>query len=76
MASDQPTGRRHVATDSEVEAALAALDGTPLRLRASDWPADLRGLGNPGLYSWWVDDVGAVDLTTGLGNVVQVADVR
>jgi uncharacterized protein DUF6884/GIY-YIG catalytic domain-containing protein len=28
------------------------------------------GLRSPGMYSWWVDDAGAADLTAGLGNTV------
>ena len=38
-------------------------------------PSDLRSLpryelASPGLYSWWVDDVGAAELTQGLGHPV------
>jgi len=29
------------------------------------------GARSPGMYSWWVDDVGAADLTRGLGHPVQ-----
>lgn len=29
------------------------------------------GLGEAGLYSWWVDSEGAADLTTGLGHIVR-----
>ncbi|WP_245925192.1 DUF6884 domain-containing protein [Nocardia nova] len=28
------------------------------------------GLRTPGMYSWWVDDAGAADLTTGLGHAI------
>ncbi|MBY8862014.1 hypothetical protein K7711_36445 [Nocardia sp. CA2R105] len=28
------------------------------------------GLRTPGMYSWWVDDAGAADLTTGLGHTI------
>ena len=28
------------------------------------------GLRSPGIYSWWVDDAGAADLTTGLGHQI------
>lgn len=28
------------------------------------------GFGGPGLYSWWVDDAGALDLTEGLGHPI------
>ena len=59
--------RRLRATDGEVAAALRDLEGDPRRVAAGEWPADLRGLGSPGLYSWWVDEVGAEALTEGLG---------
>ena len=50
-----------VATLSDRSAAL-----TPSDLRATDrFP-----LAHPGLYSWWSDDVGAADLTRGLGHHV------
>jgi hypothetical protein len=44
--------------------------------RASIAPADLLtagadGLRVPGLYSWWVDEAGADDLTSGLGHRVE-----
>lgn len=29
------------------------------------------GLKSPGMYSWWVDDAGAADLSTGLGHAVR-----
>ena len=29
------------------------------------------GLRSPGLYSWWIDDAGAADLTAGLGHQIQ-----
>ena len=37
-----------------------------VRIAAADWPADLQRLGEPGLYSWWVDSAGARDLQQGL----------
>ena len=49
---------------------------TQLRDGASAWAlGDLfasggSGLRSPGLYSWWVDEQGAADLTTGLGHTV------
>ncbi len=67
--------RRQGATDAEVEAALQALDGLPQRERASTWPADPRGLDSPGLYSWWVDGVGAADLSNGLGHTVNAGRI-
>src|SRR4051794_30728067 len=51
----------------ELKAALAALDGAPIRVAARDWPGALVGLENPGLYSWWVDAPGASELEGGLG---------
>ena len=50
--------------------ALAALDESPTLVPASDWPAGLTCLDRPGLYAWWVDDVGAADLSRGLGLTV------
>jgi hypothetical protein len=47
--------------------AIEGLDGAPTLMRAGDWPADLTCLERPGLYAWWVDEIGAVDLTRGLG---------
>ena len=63
-------GRRRESSDRDLRAALRALDQAPLRLQASDWPADLSSLDSPGLYSWWVDAPGARDLSDGLGMVV------
>jgi hypothetical protein len=39
------------------------------------WPADLSGLDGPGLYSWWVDEGGADDLSQGLGQPVRVGRI-
>ena len=63
--------RRRVATDAEVAAALRDLDAKPRRVAASDWPADLPAVDQPGLYSWWIDDEGASTLSRGIG--LQVA---
>jgi hypothetical protein len=46
--------------------ALAALDGQPVRIPAAAWPSGLNGLDEPGLYTWWVDEAGAADLSCGL----------
>jgi hypothetical protein len=59
--------RRMIATGAKVRAALLALDGDPVRVRASAWPGALRGVELPGLYSWWADAAGAADLADGLG---------
>src|ERR671925_521556 len=67
--------RRRQATDLEVTAALQDLDDAPERIPAWEWPADLIGLDMPGLYSWWVDDTGAGDLTTGLGEAVSAGRI-
>jgi len=61
------SARRHAATRAELEPALQALDATPVRVAAREWPADLVDLHQPGLYSWWVDPDGAQDLSNGLG---------
>src|SRR2546425_472663 len=61
------TERRRECEPRDVEAALMALDVRPVVVRASDWPGGLSGLEEPGLYSWWVDNAGGVDLTVGLG---------
>lgn len=37
----------------------------------SDLVAVRRELAGPGLYSWWVDEPGAADLTVGLGHLVR-----
>ena len=60
--------RRQLATNAEVGAALDALERRPRRVPARSWPGDLAGLAVPGLYSWWVDEVGADDLGHGLGH--------
>jgi hypothetical protein len=52
---DLVEGTFRCSTDDEVASALEALEGGSRRIRASDWPADLEGLGSPGLYSCWVD---------------------
>jgi hypothetical protein len=62
--------RRATATRQELGRALNALDASPVRVAARDWPADLENLDQPGLYSWWVDHAGARDLSAGLGHTV------
>lgn len=46
--------------------ALYALEVNPLRVSARAWPGGLRGLENPGLYSWWVDEAGAQNLSSSI----------
>ena len=59
-------GRQHC-LEEEVDAALEALDINPEPVAAADWPGHLQGLSVPGLYSWWVDEGGAGDLSAGIG---------
>lgn len=40
-------------------------------MRATEWPAELLGLDQPGLYSWWVDPEGAIDLSAEIGAEVR-----
>jgi hypothetical protein len=54
-----------------VEAALLALDVAPSIIPASEYPGSLKRLDQSGLYSWWVDPAGAVELTGGLGSAIQ-----
>lgn len=68
--TSEPAGsppRRQACTVNEVEDALNALDRTPKRVSAHQWPSDLEGIDVPGLYAWWVDDAGADDLSEALG---------
>jgi len=67
--------RRQKATDEEVAVALYDLDGAPKKVRAADWPSDLENLSEPGLYSWWVDEPGAKDLTDGLRHAIQAGRI-
>jgi hypothetical protein len=60
--------RRRVATQDELAAALNALDGAAQLIPASAFPGDRDDLAQPGLYSWWVDEQGAAELTDGLGS--------
>ena len=52
---------------AEVRRAMRALDQSPVLVAAIDWPSGIRDLDQPGLYSWWVDEPGAVMLSRGLG---------
>ena len=62
--------RRRHATTAEVSRALQTLKKNPRRVAAIDWPADVGGLDQPGLYSWWVDTSGARALSQGLGDTI------
>jgi hypothetical protein len=63
--------RRRASTAAEFRVAMRALDTSPLRISARDWPNGLTGLDQPGLYSWWVDRAAAEDLSEGLGHEVK-----
>jgi hypothetical protein len=67
--------RRRHATPAEVRHALHAIEENPQRVAASDWPAGLQGLTQPGLYSWWVDTAGAIALTQGLGQTIKAGRI-
>ncbi|MFL5796554.1 MAG: GIY-YIG nuclease family protein [Actinomycetota bacterium] len=56
--------------DDDVINALNELDLHPRIVEAAQFPCDLSGLHEAGLYSWWVDDEGADELSTGLGILV------
>jgi hypothetical protein len=62
--------RRRGATAVEVRRAIRDLDRAPVRVAAIDWPASLRDLDQPGLYSWWVDEPGARMISAGLGHQI------
>ena len=51
----------------DVRNAIADLAGAPTLVPARDWPAGVTCLDRPGLYAWWVDEAGTVDLSRGLG---------
>jgi hypothetical protein len=65
-----PVERRRHVTPSEVRRALNALQEKPSHVAAIDWPAGLQELDQPGLYSWWVDALGARMLMDGLGQTI------
>jgi hypothetical protein len=70
MVGQAPTMRRQRSTTGQLRAAMRALDDAPNRISARDWPDGLESLDRAGLYSWWVDEQGASDLSEGLGQVV------
>lgn len=53
-------------SSNHLEAALNALDRQPRKISAADWPGHLENLDTPGLYAWWVDEKGALDLIEGI----------
>jgi hypothetical protein len=58
---------KRMCSQQEVDRALEDLDRNPVRILAKEWPGRLAGLDSPGLYSWWVDQPGAAQLSSGLG---------
>ena len=52
--------------EREAWQALDDLDASPILVPASEWPAGAEGLDRPGLFAFWVDEAGAVDLARGL----------
>ena len=64
------TQRRANATDAEVQTAIQALDTAPKLIGARGWPPASSGFNMPGLYAWWVDAAGAVDVSEGLAGEV------
>lgn len=59
--------RRRLATADEVAAAIRALDREAEPIPVRDWPGELTGVDEPGLYAWWVDRAGASDFSIGTG---------
>ncbi len=57
--------------DRNVVAAIRALVREPRLYRASAWPVDDAGLASAGLYAWYVDRDGAVQLSKELGLKVE-----
>jgi hypothetical protein len=70
LADHKVTAPQRQATPAELRRAILALEESPVRIAAADWPADLQDIDEPGLYSWWVDEPGAKDLSDGLGHTV------
>ena len=62
-----PRSERHP-TAEQIESALAALAGK--QADPADSAGSLQGLQHPGLYTWWVDDKGARQLSAGIGAAV------
>src|SRR5262245_41944221 len=59
--------RRRAAIAADVDADLQSLHREPRVVAAREWPPADADLDVPGLYAWWVDEDGAVQLTAGLG---------
>ena len=70
-----PHERGQTCTSQELHRALHDLDLAAKRVKADDWPAGLQDLDHAGLYSWWVDQRGAADLSLGLGVRMQAGRI-
>jgi hypothetical protein len=60
-----------VSTERSVNKAFEAIGKKPTLFTAEEWPEFFSGLGQSGLYAWWVDAAGARDLTDGIGSRVK-----
>ena len=67
--------RRRFSSPVELQSALEALDGNPVRVSCSDWPGPPHDLDASGLYSWWVDENGADALFNGLGQSISAGRI-
>jgi hypothetical protein len=72
----QATLRRQASTAAEYRAAMRALASAAARVPARDWPDGLSRLDYPGLYSWWVNDAGAAELSDGLGHQIHAGRIN
>ncbi len=64
------TKRRPTVMDADVRAAIRTLDTAPVLIGARAWPDAASSFNAPGLYAWWVDALGAADLSRGLARAV------
>lgn len=58
------------AQSGEVDDAVSELRSTHLTILAQDWPRKSEEIDRPGLYSWWVTNLGALQLSEGLGTEI------
>lgn len=61
--------------EREAWQALDDLDASPALVPASEWPAGAEGLDRPGLFGFWVDEAGAVDLARGLDQPLEAGRI-
>ena len=64
--ADDATSPRPQWQERDAWTALDDLDASPALVPASEWPAGAEGVDRPGLFGFWVDEAGAVDLARGL----------